>query len=232
MSRFPTDRCPRLHDAAPYLLGALDDPGPFRVHVEDCAECREELAQLVAVADSLDLTPPAQRMPHELRERLIDRVTAEAEVLGAAGPIADLPLERPSRRRWHAFGLTLVATLATVLVVVVLLVDLDSPHTRTYGAIVAPTGASAQLRQTGSRAEVLVANMPQPPLGKVYEVWLARGPGTLPTPTDALFSVTNHGEGSVIVPNSLAHVSEVMVTSEPLGGSARPTGLPLLRFRL
>ncbi len=45
---------------------------------------------------------------------------------------------------------------------------------------------------------------------------------TPPQPTDALFTVTRAGAGSVEVPGSLRGVREVMVTSEPLGGSSAP----------
>jgi hypothetical protein len=61
----------------------------------------------------------------------------------------------------------------------------------------------------------------------IYEVWLSRG--TAPEPTDALFGVTTHGSGAVAVPGSLHGVKEVLVTSEPLGGSLHPTSTPLIR---
>jgi hypothetical protein len=44
--------------------------------------------------------------------------------------------------------------------------------------------------------------------------------------------VTSAGSGAVDVPNSLHGVEEVMVTSEPAGGSAHPTGAPLIRVAL
>jgi hypothetical protein len=47
-----------------------------------------------------------------------------------------------------------------------------------------------------------------------------------------LFSVTGSGSGSVNVPGNLHGVKEVMVTSEPLGGSSRPTSSPVLRVVL
>jgi hypothetical protein len=73
--------------------------------------------------------------------------------------------------------------------------------------------------------------MPQPSLGKIYEVWLARRSGA-PQPTNALFGVTSRGSGSVNVPNGLHGVREVMVTSERLGGSSHPTSPPLIRVTL
>jgi hypothetical protein len=72
--------------------------------------------------------------------------------------------------------------------------------------------------------------MPQPAVGRIYEVWLSHGKDA--QPTNALFSVTGTGTGSVDVPNSLHGVKEVMVTSEPAGGSLHPTTPPLLRVAL
>ena len=99
------------------------------------------------------------------------------------------------------------------------------------GLVASVNGASASLHQIGDRGELVVSGMPQPALGKVYEVWLKRG-GASPQPTDALFGVTSLGRGAVTVPSSLRGVKEVLVTSEPLGGSTRPTSPVLLRVVL
>ena len=68
-------------------------------------------------------------------------------------------------------------------------------------------------------------------VGRIYEVWLSHGPNDA-QPTNALFSVTEHGQRLVDVPNSLHGVKEVMVTSEPAGGSQHPTTAPLIRVAL
>jgi hypothetical protein len=72
--------------------------------------------------------------------------------------------------------------------------------------------------------------MPEPPKGEVYEVW-TESLGETPRATDALFTVASDGSGSVDVPGSLRGVGEVMVTTEPLGGSAHPTSPAVLRVR-
>jgi hypothetical protein len=87
----------------------------------------------------------------------------------------------------------------------------------------------ASLRRTGAHAELIVSGMPEPPVGEVYQVWLNR-PDATPRPTDALFTVTGEGNAAVEVPGSLRGVSDVTVTSEPLGGSASPTTAPVLRL--
>jgi hypothetical protein len=128
-------------------------------------------------------------------------------------------------------GGALAAALVAVLVIVVAGDGTGAARTTYATASAAAPGARAMLRQVGGHAELSVSHMPQAPLGKVYEVWLKRAGGA-PQATDALFSVTNDGRGTVNVPSGLHEVSEVMVTSEPIGGSAHPTSAPLLTFRL
>jgi hypothetical protein len=227
-----SSRCPRIEDAAAYVLGALDDPDAFREHARTCATCGEEIVRLASLPAALAAAPLSVRAPQAMRQRILDRVTAEAEVLNASGPQADRPPRArvPLARRWRFSGAAAALALAAGLVIA-LAGGGGSPRTTYATASGAATGARAMLRQYGGRAELSVSHMPQAPLGKVYEVWLKR-PGGAPQPTDALFSVTNDGRGTVNVPSGLRHVAEVMVTSEPIGGSEHPTSAPLLTFRL
>lgn len=73
--------------------------------------------------------------------------------------------------------------------------------------------------------------MSEPPIGEVYEVWLARA-GQQPQPTDALFTVTSAGSAAVEIPGELHGLDAVMVTAEPIGGSSSPTSPPVLRVAL
>jgi hypothetical protein len=158
-----------------------------------------------------------------LRQRVLGTVRDEA----AAG----------NGRRTRAPSLSsLAAATATIAAAVaVAFAFSQSPSTRGTGAgaQVAPGAQAprASLRDTAGRSELVVSGMPEPPIGEVYEVWLNR-PGAPPHPTDALFMVTSAGNGSVEVPGSLHGVREVMVTSEPLGGSSSPTSLAVLRVRV
>ncbi|MGH2854981.1 MAG: anti-sigma factor domain-containing protein, partial [Solirubrobacteraceae bacterium] len=104
-----------------------------------------------------------------------------------------------------------------------------SEKTETIRAIVVAPGrhATAELRKAGSHLELVVVGMPAPPPGRIYEVWLEHGTAA-PLPTDALFSVTRAGSGSVGVPGNLHGVSKVLVTDEPLGGSLKPTRTPVI----
>lgn len=224
--------CQESVDAAAYVLGALDEPESYREHLAKCTVCQAEVARLQPVVDTLPATVPPQSAPEGLRRRVLSVVRAEAELLRVAGHEADEPPRRGSRWRrprgavlaWGALAASAAAVLAIALTAG------SAQQTRVTRAQVAIVGAHASLRQVGGQSELLLAGMPQPPAGKIYEIWLSRG--AAPQPTNALFGVTRHGSGAVAVPGSLHGVKEVLVTSEPLGGSSHPTSTPLIRVAL
>jgi hypothetical protein len=49
-----------------------------------------------------------------------------------------------------------------------------------------------------------------------------------PKPTDALFNVTSAGRATVGIPGGVRGVRDVLVTSEPAGGSPAPTRNPVV----
>ncbi len=192
--------------------------------------CRIEVAELQPIVNSLSLSAPEVRAPEALRGRIMEVVRSQESLLAAAGPQADRPpAALPSRRR-RRFALALgAAVAATAVGIGVVLGISSSPSEKIVTArvaSVAPDG-QARLRETGTHAELVVSGMPQPPAGKIYQVWLAR-PGRQPEPTDALFSVTHAGSGSVAVPGNLRGVARLMVTAEPFGGSQHPTSAPII----
>ncbi len=232
--------CSRLADAAAYVLGSLEESEltVYREHLAGCAQCRSEVAELQPVVDELPASAPPAAAPAALRARILETVRAEAELLHAAGPAADRPPR--AHRRWRprsdfALGIGAAAAAGLAALVAVLIAVGSAGHAKltvTEGeGIGHARTARVSLRQRDSRAELVVARMPQPAVGRIYEVWLSRGPRDA-KPTNALFSVTGTGSGSVDVPNSLHGVKEVMVTSEPAGGSLHPTTPPLLRVAL
>ena len=229
--------CEHCADAGAYVLGALDEHElePFRAHLAACAECREEVAQLQGSADALALAVPHVEAPAEIRARLMGVVRGEAELLRAAGNEADRP---PARARSHWRWRVLPAIVATGALAAGLLIGAlalntgsSSQQTRVIQAQVLPPAAgrdaTAALRKVGARVELQVSGMPAPALGRIYEVWLKTGSDP-PEPTDALFSVTGQGDGTVGVPGDLRGVSKVLVTEEPAGGSLKPTRNPVI----
>jgi Anti-sigma-K factor rskA/Putative zinc-finger len=220
-----------------WLLGALpeDEAEGFRAHLAACAVCRADAESLRVAVDALPASAPPALPPPALKGRVMAIVEREASLLEAAGPEADRAAPQRRRRRFPQLaGLTLRPALATALVLLLLVVGggaallgreaLDQ-DARVVAARVDPAlgGARASLEVDGDRARLVGRRLPAPPAGRVYQVWLDRG-GAAPEPTSALFSTRRDGSASVDVPGSLEGVRAVMVTDEPAGGSAKPTG--------
>jgi anti-sigma-K factor RskA len=226
--------CELRMDVGAYVLGALDEHEvePFREHLVGCVACREEVAQLQEVADSLAIAVPRAQAPVDLRARLMTVVHGEAELLRAAGHDADRPERARPFWRWRLLpALAATCALAAGVLIGALAINSgSSQRTRVIQAQVlspASPNATAALRKVGSRVDLQVKDMPAPALGRIYEVWLERG-SQPPEPTDALFSVTGQGNGTVGVPGDLKEVSKVLVTEEPAGGSLKPTHSPVI----
>jgi anti-sigma-K factor RskA len=228
--------CPHTPDAAAYVLGALEEGElrKYRAHLDGCAQCRAEVAALQPVVDDLPASVAPARAPDAVRERILATVRSEAALLHAAADDADRA-PRPARgpRRRIAIGGALAVACAAAIALAVALSIGSSPGERVFQARISAgaPGARATLRQRDGRAELVVAHMPQPGVGRIYEVWLSRGAGDA-QPTSALFDVTATGRGATAVPSDLHGIREVMVTSEPQGGSSRPTRQPLIRIAL
>ena len=224
----PYDGCGE--DAAPYVLGALTEVEheAFRAHLQECAPCREEVAELQAVANVLPAAVPQLPAPAPLRDRVLSTVRTEASLRGAAQiakPRRAL-LRRGARLPWRLVLGSAAATATAVLVAVLAIGGGSSATTRVYSAKVTVAAAKATLRVSGGRGTLLIAHMPQAAPGKVYEVWVKRAGAA--QPTDALFTVSSGGAASVGVPGDLKGVTAVMVTAEPKGGSLVPTSAPVI----
>jgi anti-sigma-K factor RskA len=234
--------------AAAYLLGALpaDELEAFEAHLVTCAACREEVDELAPAAQALPASVEPMAPPPELKGRLMAEVHREAALLAAAGPEADraAPLAAPAprrraRRRW-ALGLPRLAPVAAALLLAagiavgVGVSQLGGDGARTFTAQVdasrAPD-AGVQIEVDDGDATLIAHGLPEPPSGRVYQVWLKR-PGRAPEPTSALFTPSRDGTATATVPGSLEGVEQVLVTDEPRGGSRMPTRQPLIAAAL
>ena len=84
----------------------------------------------------------------------------------------------------------------------------------------------------GEDGAVVVANgLPPTPAGKTYMVWIQR-PGHAPEPTSALFTPRRDGSATASVPGDMDGVENVIVNTEPVGGSTTPTSDPVLTATL
>jgi anti-sigma-K factor RskA len=232
-----TSACPHGIDTGAYVLGALmeDEHREFAEHLRRCADCRREVAELQVAADALPLAATPVDPPAHLRERIMSVVREEARLQAAArGEREDRRERAPRWRRWRLPGIAPIPAAIAACALLALgvaagvLIDRSQGTAREVPAQVAVAGASGTLRvEDDGDAALQLSDMPQPPPGRVYQVWLKR-PGAEPAPTDALFTPSRDGSASVDVPGDVRTVDQVLVTDEPRGGSRKPTRNPVI----
>lgn len=130
------------------------------------------------------------------------------------------------RLAWRPVLGSLAGAAAVAVLAVLVLTSGGSAPTKVIRAQVTVPRASVSVRVSGGHAELNVADMPQTVPNHVYEVWVKRAGD--PQPTDALFTVSAAGSATVGVPGSVKGVKEILVTSEPTGGSKVPTSNPVI----
>jgi anti-sigma factor RsiW len=222
-------------DLAAYMLGALepDQAGEFERHLQECAECQAEERWLRAAVDVLPSSVEQVEPPPELRERLMATVRAEARSATAPSRERARPRRRFNLLMRPAVAFGAMALLAVGVAGGYLIADGgDGGSSRTVAA--QPTGvqpgAGGQVVAEDGGAIVNVSGLRQE-RGRVYQVWLRRD-GSNQVEPSSLFGVHSDGSGAAAIPGGVDGVAEVMVSSEPARGSARPTTDPVLRITL
>ncbi|MFI9647076.1 anti-sigma factor domain-containing protein [Streptomyces sp. NPDC052040] len=166
-------------------------------------------------------------------------------VWGAAPP----PARARAPRLRPLFGPLATATAAAAMVVAALFavqsartqagLDAERDRAREIAHVLAaPDARAAHGREAGGqgigviasasegRAVVTLSGLDAPPRGRVHQLWLMR-PGAPPRSL-GLF----HGDAPVVASGLGPASSSLAVTVEPDGGSARPTGLPVVQLAL
>jgi anti-sigma-K factor RskA len=220
--------------AGAYVLDAMavTEREAFEAHLATCAACRREVDELRPAAEALPMASPLMVPPPALKDRIMAEVEREAELLGAAGAGADRP-ERTQRRRLGWLSGWRLAPVAAALLVAGVLVgtSLGGPDSRTVTADVQAPGATASIEVAGDSAMLVAENLPAPPEGRVYEVWLMPEGSDTPEPTNVLFTPRGDGSAEAAIPH-VDGMTEVLVTDEPLGGMDAPTGELLMSAEL
>jgi anti-sigma-K factor RskA len=225
-------------ELAAYMLGSLegDEAAAFEEHLASCQRCQARERWLRASVDVLPSSVEQIEPPPALRELLMEIVREETGVpQDAARP---RPPARPARglRAWFgSFTLRPAGALAGVLILLAAGVagySIGKDESGTTRIAASGTAAAPQttgtLVRTGDVGVLRVSNLPQRP-NRVYEVWLVQNGKPLPS---TLFQVGKDGTGAAGIPDGLDDSTQVMVTSEPAGGSLQPTTKPLLSARI
>jgi anti-sigma-K factor RskA len=215
-----------------------DEHERYVPHLRSCSECQRDVAALQVVADALGLAAEQHVPPPALKDRIMTIVRSEAELLAASGPEADRPEpgERP-RPWWRRPFLALRPLPAAIAAAVLIAVGVAGGIALTGGGderivaaqvkLASAPSAQASVQITDDATRLRVRDLPAPPRGKVYQVWLLRPSGT-PEP-GVLFRVDRAGEADVKIQDGrLKGVDQVLVTAEPDGGSQAPTSDPFI----
>jgi anti-sigma-K factor RskA len=202
-----------LHDlTAAYAMDALepDEAEAYERHLSQCAECRDQLAELNETAAALAFGAVAPAPPAHLRTSILDAAAAERANV--------VPL---LRRRWVARGLA-VGAAAAACIVVGLTVALTRPshtHVVTASVVLGPN-RTATLHVSGLAAA---------PRGKTYEAWVIPAGGGAPRPA-GLFP--GGGSTTVRLRGTVPRNAVVAVTRERAEGArSGPTTAPIFSTR-
>ncbi len=220
--------------AGAYVLNAMapDERDAFETHLVACTICSAEVDELQPAAEALPMASPPMVPPAVLKDRIMAEVDREAQLLAQAGPSADrAEPARPRRSRgWSWLSGWRLAPIAAALLIAGVLAgtSLDGGSSRTVTAEVNAPRASAQVEMDGDQATLVAQNLPAPPSGRVYEVWVQPKGAKAPEPTNVLFVPRGDGSAVAAIPGSASDVAQVMVTDEPPTGSNAPTGDLLL----
>ena len=223
-----------------YVLGALPELESelLERHLAGCESCRAEVERLQPVTAAMARSVPQVEPPPSLKASLMATVNAEA-VARAAESGEQPARERRSFGSWLAglqprMALALAVGVLALGVVVGVAVDQiagggGSPTTTVAAKIdrkLLPTG-EASLAVNGKTGKLALTGAPQPPRGRVYQLWYQHG-----KTIERGGTFRPHGNGSYDADVPVGGADAVLVTVERTGGAPAPTGPPVMVFTI
>ncbi|MDN5895594.1 MAG: anti-sigma factor [Nocardioides sp.] len=225
-----------------YAIDAVDDieRERFEQHLEDCADCRDEVATLReagAMLSSLTTTQP----PSSVRDRLMADIST---VRPLPPPVTSLSQHSEKRRRrWFPAAVAAAAAVAVLGGGAVVLQPWQDQGTQqqvtaTARVLQAPDAEEVSAKLDGDAAAKVVRSpklgqavlvtkdMPSAPDGKVYQLWLQNTEGRM-VPAGLMPDEANQ---KVLLDGDAASATAAGITVEPDGGSKEPTTNPIALF--
>lgn len=231
-----------------YATGALDDAehDAFVEHLSTCANCRAEVAELVATATVLGVAAAAAPPPG-----LRDRVLAEIATTRQLPPVVTTLAEATARKKLSRARRAAISAAASAVVLTIglgawaLSLNEENSDLRHQGDLIAAVqtapdartvhaargDASAALTVSWAQGEMvfLTSGLRNVGAGRTYQLWLL-GPGSS-VRSMGTFDSAGHEHTTRVLPLS-PDATALAVTEEPAGGSARPTTQPVLAMDL
>ena len=231
-----------------YAVGVLEEPekSELRAHLDrGCQDCTAGIREARRLASSMGASAEGPEPSRQLRSR----------VLAAAGALSEPRWHW--RTAWQAGGAMAVLAIGTIVyqnqragseIAAVrqqlnqttleaaslrsALALLQAPETRevTFGQG-APAPPRGRVFFNPSSVLLIASNLPAPPAGKTYEMWIIRGGKPAPA---GLFSSTAQGSAlHFFTPSTpLLETDTVAVTLEVAAGVDAPTATPVIAVQL
>lgn len=225
-----------------YVLGALGwaEASALKAHLETCPVCQAELARYQQIGDGLARALPLHHPPGSVRGKLL---TSLEETKMSARP----------KTRWgfrqFATAVLALVLISTNLIAFLQIRDLRQQHRQLadqveqqhtiLGMLAASTeihsvsgdGFSGHLLLDREKnlAYLLTWNLPAPPQGQVYQIWLIDPNGE--ETAAAVFRPEfdrPFTSAALVTSRTFVEFVGIKVTIEPPGGSHTPTSEPIL----
>ena len=220
-----------LDTLAAYAANALerDEIVEVGTHLQNCAQCQRELADLRSALNLLPYGLPTAEPPAELRERILERAragsagsTRVAAIAPAAGPRLQLPWWRRFAPALIALGLILGYLLGRFVPSSTSGELARQPNARTITLAGQGSGAFV-VAPDARRVHLSLAQLPPLGQGRVYQLWMLGPEAPVSVGT---FEVDANGRAELDF-SGLAwspNYTGVAITPEPQGGLPTPSG--------
>lgn len=228
-----------------YALHALpdDERADFERHLSGCPSCTREVEEFEAAAARLALAASAPVRP-AMREEVLHRVGSVRQLTPGTTPVERVRRSKGSGpARWAlaacvaaaaVFGGTAAWQWERAQDAQQRAAQAERQASELAGVLAAPDAKSRTVKVAGGTGTVVVSaerdravfvssKMPEPPKGKVYQLWFDDD-GTM---RNAGLMDPARASQSVLMKGAVDGASGVGVTVEPAGGSAKPTTAPV-----
>ena len=232
-----------------YALDALDDieRAGFERHLRSCASCADEVIELREATTGL-AGRVAVNPPDYLRSRVMAQVSRTRQVSpNGPSPSDVVRLRRPSLRRalataaaavviagaaglggvaWQSHQSAQDARVAAARAAELtqVLTDPDRQEASERSSV----GGTAAVFAAGGKAVLATDQLPAPPSGKTYQVWVIDKSEKI---SSAGLLTLKDGRGQSLV-TGFSEGDTVALSVEPAGGSKQPTTEPIVAVKV